>query len=681
LPRLWYTNRVRNGLALILARQYGRFSLFLPVSMGAGICVYFSLTAEPPLIVAGAATLVLAMAAAVLWRQPYLRAPLLAATFAALGFALATLETARDPPFTTIPRHAVQITGRISEILPLPHGRRVTLTAATIDAAPVLRALRLRLRDTDTAPLDPGDAIAIRALLQPPPPPDLPGGRDTQREAFFTNLAAYGFAIGPTRIAEHTPQSGLATLRGHLANRIMTLIPGAQGAIASTLLTGMGSAIPPRDRAAFDASGLSHLLAVAGLHIGIVMGLCFFTIRLALASSEYAVLHWPCRQIASVAALLAGFLYLEITGAHIPILRSFAMAALVTLGGLTGRRAISLRGLAIAALLLMTSAPHLVMGVSFQMSFSAVLWLIAGYELVRPRLATLGLGTWWRLPVLYGAGLALSSVLAGTGSLPFAAYHFGRASLYYVPANMLAVPLTAFWVMPWGLLALLLWPLGIGGLALHPMAWGISGLLAIAHGVAAWPDANLPVPQPPAWGLALVALGFALAGLLRGPERLLGAIPVLAGLIAPFCLPLPDAYIGPGAHVIAVRVQGRVFADVADNATDFERQAPLRLWGITYAPGLASGLACTENACRAGPILIATSEAVQGCAAPLIITRFWFHDACPGTVADRAFVQTAGATAIRLSGAGVVMTSDAALRGVRPWVIGTRSKLPAATTE
>ena len=101
----------------------------------------------------------------------------------------------------------------------------------------------------------------------------------------------------------------------------------------------------------------------------------------------------------------------------------------------------------------------------------------------------------------------LSSLLAGTASLPFAAYHFGRATLYYVPANMLAVPITAFWVMPWGLAALVLMPLGLEKLALVPMGWGIAALDSIARHVAAWPFATLPVAQSPPWGLALVAGG------------------------------------------------------------------------------------------------------------------------------------------------------------------------------
>ena len=111
--------------------------------------------------------------------------------------------------------------------------------------------------------------------------------------------------------------------------------------------------------------------------------------RLGLAASEHAALRWPCKQIAAAAALLAGAGYVLITGMHIPVLRSFAMACLVTLGVATGRRAFSLRGLALAAMVLVLASPEEVVGVSFQMSFAAVLALIAGYEALRPALARL----------------------------------------------------------------------------------------------------------------------------------------------------------------------------------------------------------------------------------------------------------------------------------------------------
>ncbi len=173
------------------------------------------------------------------------------------------------------------------------------------------------------------------------------------------------------------------------------------------------------------------------------MGLVFGTTRLLLACWERAALHWPTKPIAALVALLAGGAYMLMAGAHVPVMRSFAMACLVTLGVVVGRRALSLRGLALAALALMAFAPQEVVGVSFQMSFAAVLALISGYEALRPVLARLHGDGWWRRSAAHIAALVLTSLLAGTASAPYGAYHFGHIQLYFIAANVLAVPLTA----------------------------------------------------------------------------------------------------------------------------------------------------------------------------------------------------------------------------------------------
>eukprot|EP01035_Chromulina_nebulosa_P034161 gene34162-45811_t len=263
--------------------------------------------------------------------------------------------------------------------------------------------------------------------------------------------------------------------------------------------------IPLADRVAFRDSGLSHLLAVSGLNISIVMGFWFVLIRLGLLASEHAALHWPVKSIAAVGAIVAGLLLMLFTGAQVPIVRAFAMACLVTLAVLAGRRALSLRSLALAMAAVVLVAPSEVLGVSFQMSFAAVLALIAGYAALRPLLARLagegGAARWIAGHVL---ALALTSALAGTASLPYGAHHFGRVQVYYVLANMVAVPLTSLVAMPAGMIALLLMPLGLEGLALAPMGWGIAAILWIARTVAAWPEAVVAVPHLPGWGLAVL---------------------------------------------------------------------------------------------------------------------------------------------------------------------------------
>jgi competence protein ComEC len=675
---------MRNVFEQFLTEQRGRLALFLPVFLGAGILLYFGRITEPTLTWAGLLTLLPVLAAALLWRWPVWRIPMLWLSLVAAGQLLGCVAALRAEDWPGLPRHAVQVSGRVATVDPLPTGRRIILQTPSLDGGPPLkRALRLRLRDTDPVQISPGDAISVRCLIQPPAPPDFPGGWDTQRDAYFSGLGGYGFAIGPAAVLHHAGPTALATLRAQLAARIMAALPVPEGAIAATLLTGAGTAIPAPDRAAFAASGLAHLLAVAGLHIGIVMGLVFCATRLALAAWEYAALAWPTRKLAALAALLTGFLYLEITGAHIPILRSFGMAALVTLGILCGRRALSLRGLALAATALMIAAPDSVVGVSFQMSFSAVLCLIAGYELAQPLLRRLAAGRLWQRPLLYLAGLVLSSLLAGTASLPFAAYHFGRATLYYVPANMLAVPITAFWIMPWGLAALALLPLGLEKLALVPMGWGIAALDSIARHVAAWPFATLPVAQSPPWGLALVAAGLALGGLLRGHARL-ASLPLAAiGLSAPFLVRPPDILVGPDAKLIALRLAPEHIAAALTQASAYEDQAPSRLWGSDTPP---TGLPCAPDTCRIdlnGHTIIVARETDQtDCNAALILSAGWLHTTCPATpIIDHAFVQREGATTIRLDPAGPVIVTDRTERGTRPWVIDTHPTLPMAPTE
>jgi competence protein ComEC len=415
-------------------------------------------------------------------------------------------------------------------------------------------------------------------------------------------------------------------------------------------------------------------------------------LRIVLSALEYPALHWPTRRIAALAALAAGGLYLALTGGHLPILRSFAMASLFTLGILTNRRAISLRSLAFAAVLLLAWSPAELVGVGFQMSFAAVLALIATAEVLRPWMARLRAGGWLRVPAAYAAGLVVTSLVAGTASLPFAAYHFGRATLYYVPANILAVPLTAFWVLPWGMAALVLMPFGVERLALAPMGAGVGGLLDIAHTVAGWPGAARDVGQISPAALALVAGGMVWLGLWRTRLRLMGAVPLVAGLLLPLFAEPPDIVVGPQADVIAARVGDAIFLEHARRATSFEIEAPAHVWGIAHAQDFpASGAAaagaavCDDAACRLtirGLPAILLRNATDLPCGPLLISAQALRGACPGApLADRALVRRSGAVAIRLTASGPVFVTDRDIRGLRPWVIAPVPLLPPAPAE
>jgi competence protein ComEC len=521
---------VEQWLAAWVGAEQGRFLPWLAVFMGAGIVLFLARPAESPAWIGPVLVGLTLPLVALGWGRQATRAMAACLLALALGFAAASLRVHALPPMPGLPRGAVAVSGTVVAVEPLPVGRRVILGHVALDGGAVMaRKLRIRLRDTDRQPLAPGERLAVRALLRPPFAPAYPGAWDQRRDEFFEGLAGGGFALGAAHRQGAGPQSGSEQpwqrFREDVAARIMAAVPGPPGAVAATVLTGISSAIPAATRADFASAGLAHILAVAGLHIGIVMSTVFTAARLALVQWEWAALRWPVKQLAGVAALAVGAFYMAITGMHLPIIRSFLMACLVTLGLLLGRRAISMRSLGFAATVLMLTEPEAVAGVSFQMSFAAVMVLVAGYEVLQSlKIAALshqpGLLGWLRRDLVL---VAVTSLLAASATAPFVAYHFGQVQVYSVLANMLAVPLATFWVLPLGLTGLLLMPLGLGFAALVPMGWGCGLMIAIARTAAHLPAATLSVPPESLAGLCVASLGLIWLCLWRSPARLLGA--------------------------------------------------------------------------------------------------------------------------------------------------------------
>ena len=671
-------------------------ALWLPVAMGAGILLYFSLRSEPNARLIWLAPGLIIAALLVARRWPFcgwLCALVAAGSF---GFAVTLWHAQRAPPPLSPPPRALVIQGIVQNVQALPQGLRVTLAEARLgpEAPRLARSLRIRLRNDDPARPAPGDLLSVRALIRAPAAPAYPGAWDFQRAAFFSGQGGVGFAIGA---AEVTPGAGeaplLAGLRTALETRVMAALPGSAGAISAALLTGSQSAIPTADLNAMRDSGLAHLLSVSGLHIAIVMSVSFWVTRLLLALYRPVALRVPGKLMAGCGALLAGGFYMLLTGAQVPMQRSFAMACLVTLAILAGRKAISLRGLAWAATVVMIVDPASLLGPSFQMSFAAVLALIAGWEAVQPRLAGLrGHRGWaWRIGFAV-LGLMMTSVLAGAATAPFGLAHFGRLQWYGVAANAIAVPLTSFIVMPAGMLAALLMPLGLEAPALLVMGLGVEGVLWVARIVAAWPGATQAAMPIPAWGLMVFAFGLCWLCLWRSWWRALGVLPMILGLSSAAFVQPPHILISGDARLIAISAADTLFLQRQSGASSLTRDAWLRLYGQTVAQALpaegstAGGkLRCSAEGCVVdegpGAFLVRRGNIVAQCGAvAVIISAEPIRQRCRQSILiDRFSVWRNGPHAVWLSPTGVQVISDRAWRGIRPWV--PPPPLPRAATE
>jgi len=687
-----------------LHAERDRWPLWLPVGLGVGIAVYFGLPFEPPVWIGGTGLAACLLFAIWARGQPISLVAALVIGALLTGFTTAQVRTVMvAAPVLEKRLGPVNVVGQVLRMEPRPANGRVVLRRLEIaglatEHTPAKVRIRLTLREP-AAP-SPGEWLRVRAVLRPPPAPAAPGAFDFARQAYFKRLGAVGYAVGHVELLEAF-ESGSATskerwssawqlwwsgLRDAVTRRVLSALPDLRGAMATALMTGERGAIQDPVIKAMRDSGLAHLLAISGLHMGLVAGLLFFGVRALLALLPRVALNYPIKKWAAVAAGLGAFAYLFLSGATVPTQRAFVMILLVLLAVLVDRRAISLRLVAWAAVVVLLLAPESLLSASFQMSFAAVTALVAGYEILTRRggylAAERGLPS---RAAIYLAGVALTSVIAILATAPFALFHFNRIALYGLAANLAAVPLTAFWIMPWAVVAFLLMPFGFEALALVPMGWGIDALVSVAAYIAALPGAVTAVKAMPLAGLCLVVLGGLWLCLWFRPWRGLGTIPIAAGLACLVLSAPPDVLVGGDGKLLAVRGPNGAIWLSSQKRGRFTAKTWLRRAGTleSHAWPLAKGiknspLLCDQIGCiyRAGGQVVALAldgrALAEDCDAATIVISLepLRRQRCPRpeVVIDRFDLWRNGSHALWLKPGRIDVENVAMRRGARPWV-------------
>jgi competence protein ComEC len=687
-----------------LDAERGRWMLWLPVALGLGIAIYFELPAEPALwlgpALAGAGVVAAILAPA----GGKARALCIGLVAAAAGFGLATWRTSNlAAPTIGRPLFSINVEGRIADIQRLPESVRVVLEAVRLKGShvppPEMMPMRLRVSlGKGAPPLHVGDRLLVLANLLPPSGPAVPGAFDFQRVAWYQQLGAVGYALAPAMVIERGKPSGLVRfidgLRADVTGRILKALPGPEGGVVSALLTGEQTAVDKNINQAMRDSGLAHILSISGLHIVFIVGLVMGSIRYGVALVPPLALRVDAKKIAAVIALAAALFYTALAGAPVPAQRACAMAAFALLAVLLDRTALSLRLVAWSAIVVLAAAPESLTGASFQMSFAAVVALIAAWEMAAPwrrrvhERAEERRHRWlWRLMAGIGASLA-TTLIASVATGAFAAYHFNRLSFLGVVANLLGVPLTGFWIMPWGLLAMLLMPFGLERFALVPMGWGVDGLNAIAFHVAAWPQAAALVPSLPGVSLWLMTVGGLWFCLWRRRWRFAGLPMVAVALMLGPGKP-PDLLMSEDGRVLGLRDRGvvhvasaRLERFVTDTWARRSGQDGARKW-LATADQQALGLGCQTGLCRwrKGPWRVALvsddRRLAEACgSADIVLSTVDAKAKCrgPRLVIDRRDAWRDGAQALWLDETGVRRETANAARGDRPWVPNSPSR-------
>lgn len=412
--------------------------------------------------------------------------------------------------------------------------------------------------------MSPGTVIEFKARLMPPPGPSLPGSYDFARTAWFGGIGATGRILTPVRIISppHTQQDFWNSARNALSMRIQLAMGAETGAVGSALLVGTRGSIEEADAEALRNSGMAHLLSVSGLHVTAVVGGTFLMVASLLALWPWLALRLTVPLASAACAAIIAILYTLLTGAEVPTVRACIAALLILVALAMGREALSLRLLAAGATFVLLFWPEALAGPSFQLSFAAVGTIIILHDSawMRHWMQRREEGLFFRLARqlsgLLLTGLAIELVLA-----PIALFHFHKSGLYGALANIAAIPLTTFLVMPaqlLGLLADVIWS-GLGA----PFWWvarhGISAILWIAHSVSGAPGAVALLPEMPVWAFGTAMLSALTIAIFGSRWRWLALGPMLFATIAMFSAPRPDMLLtGDGQHLAVIYGDGQL---------------------------------------------------------------------------------------------------------------------------
>ena len=527
--------RVWDFFAAEIAAQRTHLFLWWPVFLGLGIGVYFVLRFEPPVIVSVGGFL-LSVGLCFISR---FKTPLFLLCLTALGFSAAQMHAQWSyTPMLEKETRPTQMEATIHTIEHLEPGagsRIVFRNLQVEDLEPERTPVRVRLRVRKDEGLKPGQRVKALVKLMPPSPPILPGGFDFQRYMYFRQIGAVGFVFNAPEILEEPRgrwQDFSETVRERIGFRVKAALEHPDSAVAQALITAERGEIPESDRQAMRDSGLAHLLAISGLHVGLFSGVVFFLVRLALALVPGMALKYPIKKYAAVLAFAAACFYAFLAGAPISTQRALIMVGVVFLAILLDRSPFSMRLISLAAFLVLLFSPESLTSASFHMSFGAVAGLIAFYEFLRPY--SMG---WYRQSgigkriALYFVGTILTTVIATLATAPFVLFHFQQMPTYSVLANVLAVPLMAFVVMPSAVLALFLMPMGLEYWPLQMMGEGIHQILVVAHWFAEIPGAVLKVPIYPVSALILFILGVLVFMLWQGYLRFAAVILIFIAFL------------------------------------------------------------------------------------------------------------------------------------------------------
>ena len=668
--------------SLILDNQRGRLFLWVPVLLAIGIGGYFSLPIEPSdqvwlgLAFFATALMIIAGTTSSSWGPLILALALLSA---GAILAKARVELVAGPVLEF--RYYGAIEGRVVKIdRSGSDAPRLTLDRVVLEEVPLHRLpQRVRVSLHGEQPIgafNAGDRVMLTGHLSPPSGPAEPGGFDFQRHAWFDRLGAVGYTRTPVLRAA-APEDGLSLmifrLRVSISRAIQEAMPGPAGGFAAAILAGDRSGIRPEHLEDLRATNLAHLLAISGLHMGLFTGLVFAGVRCLCALIPRLALKWPVKKIAACCALAFGAFYLALSGGNVATLRAYIMVSVMFVAVLFDRRAISLRSVAMAAIIVLVVTPEALVSPGFQMSFAATTALVATYSALR----RFEVHKWPRAIQLVG-NVVFASGVAGLATAPIAAAHFNQFAHYGLIANTLSVPLMGAVIMPAAIVALCLAPFGLWAAPLWVMEQGLNWILFVAGKVAEQPGAVSHIVAPPTSVLVVLSLGLLFVLLWKGQTRWLGTALIAGAFLQWGMVERAQVLISDRGSLIGVMTpDGRALSKAKGDG--FVAGIWLENDGAPVDQEIAAGRSGLARDGRLVEVQLGDWRIVQvsgktalaglsGCGgADILVSNQVVEGSRPCVVIDVSLLRSEGAIAINVQDDALRIITARDVVGTRPW--------------
>ncbi|MBA3028919.1 MAG: ComEC family competence protein [Desulfobacteraceae bacterium] len=442
-----------------MEKIYSRPLIPLLISFMAGIAAGYLLPCYAPLLYPAKGFSVLVVLA-VIFRQGMARfSPLV--LFLCLGYFSIQLWVAPDFPENHVTRYMDQreweITGEIFQPPIAPAKNRAqfyleihSLASGPARPFPVCGRIRITALNPSFDPVQ-GDRVRLRSKIRSFRNFLNPGAYDYKTHMAFKDISGSAFVSGEDLLClRPAPEKG-TPFRQKIKTLMEEAVKGPSREVLAALILGESTGIDPALRETINRSGLSHLLAISGLHIGIVASAAFFIFRYLLSFSPFLIRHAWTKKIAALAALGPILFYGWFSGMSPSTQRAVIMVATFMMTFLFERDQDIYNTLALAALVILIVHPPSLFMVSFQLSFAAVFAIVFGMS----RLPTLA-GPDSSVAVKWGSHLfsfLAVSFFAFLGTLPLVMFYFNQVSLIGMVSNLAGIPLIGFLAVPLGLIS------------------------------------------------------------------------------------------------------------------------------------------------------------------------------------------------------------------------------------